>query len=645
LRRFVRSWQGKAGITAGALALGAAAFFLFTDDGEKPANVGVATTSSSTSTSAATTSQPPAGQPAGGSNGEVGALPACDEMFSEQEYAAALALLGESPLSGGTDLSIGPWPEHPAFADPGLHIPCGSFSGPAAFAGDPVFPGIFGAGPGEVVVSHQGSVADAATGQVGLSMDRWAFPATLPDATPVFLETDCSGDLITGAGSVAGGLATGEGPLFQYGPCTVRRLWAATDQGELDFPGMPVPDFVVGPEEGTLGSSYFDVSAVLGSGPGGGPSHLLDSAQVVGSAFTGVPPDNQSCLWFFNPDSSAAVVRALDCAGQGLWIFPGLGPDGRLGSIGAGGPGIAASGLGLAAGPPGYDHGVLGGLLFENTLFPCGPGRVALTVCATGETAPPEGPWVLAQVVLDAPILLAPEAGLTIAVGFDLDGDAATGAAFGAGDPGGVEAEYRAVGSPDGTWVLMRHDGGETDARALVRGDSVTFVVPSAELGEVRGYRSYALSSGAGSALPPVGAAPVMGAPVPVLPADLGSGPGASTTTAGPAAETVADFVVAFAAAIDAGDTDYLVARLHPVVVDLYGEEACRAFIAAEILALEGYHLVGPPQGPQVGSVGEYEVPDYYTATAAFGYQGGSFETPASFALVDGEVRWFTECG
>jgi hypothetical protein len=54
LREFATSWQGKATITAGTLALGVAAWFLFTDDGQ-PIAIPTTTTSSTTTTASTTT--------------------------------------------------------------------------------------------------------------------------------------------------------------------------------------------------------------------------------------------------------------------------------------------------------------------------------------------------------------------------------------------------------------------------------------------------------------------------------------------------------------------------------------------------------------------------------------------------------------
>lgn len=119
--------------------------------------------------------------------------------------------------------------------------------------------------------------------------------------------------------------------------------------------------------------------------------------------------------------------------------------------------------------------------------------------------------------------------------------------------------------------------------------------------------------------------------------------PTTTTTTidAGPAIES---FIDLFTDAITRENTNFLLARLHPAVLDLFGPEACRAFITEEILQLEQYRLIGEVMGPIPQVVADVRV-DMYRAPAAFVFQGQEFTSEAGFALVDGEVRWFTQCG
>ena len=82
---------------------------------------------------------------------------------------------------------------------------------------------------------------------------------------------------------------------------------------------------------------------------------------------------------------------------------------------------------------------------------------------------------------------------------------------------------------------------------------------------------------------------------------------------------------------------------MDPAVLDLFDADLCRTFIEREILALDNYALTGDVTGPDTQSIGD-RVFEAYTAPTSFVFQGQSFESPASFAFVDDEVRWFTNC-
>ena len=119
--------------------------------------------------------------------------------------------------------------------------------------------------------------------------------------------------------------------------------------------------------------------------------------------------------------------------------------------------------------------------------------------------------------------------------------------------------------------------------------------------------------------------------------------PEATTTTTAAADQTVEEFFPDYVAAIESGDVDFLFDRLHPAVVEQFDPELCRAFIEREILALGNYQVTGDVTGPAPQDIGgaTYEV---YSAPVSFDFQGESFEGTASFAVVDGEIRWFTTC-
>ena len=124
-----------------------------------------------------------------------------------------------------------------------------------------------------------------------------------------------------------------------------------------------------------------------------------------------------------------------------------------------------------------------------------------------------------------------------------------------------------------------------------------------------------------------------------------------TTTTATSSATTtnvdektlVEEFIPMYRIAIQLENVDFLFDRLHPEVLNLSTPELCRDFIEREILALQEYQQIGPVEGPEVRDLGS-GLESVYTVPVSFIFQGTSFEATASYAVVDGEVRWFTEC-
>ncbi|MFW2382933.1 MAG: hypothetical protein ACN4GZ_14350 [Acidimicrobiales bacterium] len=121
-----------------------------------------------------------------------------------------------------------------------------------------------------------------------------------------------------------------------------------------------------------------------------------------------------------------------------------------------------------------------------------------------------------------------------------------------------------------------------------------------------------------------------------------------STTTTTEPPPSVADFILAYAAATETGDGSFLADRILPAVRDVFGEDLCRGWVDREILAISGYQLTGTVTGPlaRTLTIGEtvIAVEQYYEAPVSFMFQGEPFETVATFAAVDGEVYWIGEC-
>ncbi len=126
-----------------------------------------------------------------------------------------------------------------------------------------------------------------------------------------------------------------------------------------------------------------------------------------------------------------------------------------------------------------------------------------------------------------------------------------------------------------------------------------------------------------------------------------------STTTIPPTTstlppETVEEFALAFAAALDRGDADFVFDRLHPIVIAIHDEASCRATVEDRVLLITDYRLTGPVSGPEstdfTVSNRIITVSELFRAAVAFGFQGTEVETEGVFALLDGEMRWFTDC-
>jgi hypothetical protein len=106
-------------------------------------------------------------------------------------------------------------------------------------------------------------------------------------------------------------------------------------------------------------------------------------------------------------------------------------------------------------------------------------------------------------------------------------------------------------------------------------------------------------------------------------------------------AETVEEFVELFAAALKAGDVEFVWRRLHPDVVAQGGEALCRAWVENEIMGLSDYTLQDVTGGPDIVA----GIPDVYSAAVSFVFQGQAFDDAVGqYALIDGTFRWLGVC-
>jgi hypothetical protein len=107
-------------------------------------------------------------------------------------------------------------------------------------------------------------------------------------------------------------------------------------------------------------------------------------------------------------------------------------------------------------------------------------------------------------------------------------------------------------------------------------------------------------------------------------------------------------FFSSLAAAFRAGDSVTLYDALHPAVIDLYGEEACRGALDRgpdESAAIEVVDAEGP--GPFEWTIDGVttSIEDALTVNVTRTAAGETSSAEAHIAFVDTELRWFTDCG
>jgi len=103
-----------------------------------------------------------------------------------------------------------------------------------------------------------------------------------------------------------------------------------------------------------------------------------------------------------------------------------------------------------------------------------------------------------------------------------------------------------------------------------------------------------------------------------------------------------------YAQALEDGDREFIRERLHPVVIDGWGEDLCEAWIDREVMGLSNYVLVSVDRGPVLQTVdtpnGAVEVEDFFSGSVTYTYQGQDFEGGGSFALIDTTMFWLGQC-
>jgi hypothetical protein len=107
--------------------------------------------------------------------------------------------------------------------------------------------------------------------------------------------------------------------------------------------------------------------------------------------------------------------------------------------------------------------------------------------------------------------------------------------------------------------------------------------------------------------------------------------------------ETAEQFAAALGRALSSADAAFLKARLHPAVIDRYGDAQCSALLAAANLptTIVATHVAEPSVYAWQTDGLSRDVSNVNSVTATRDGTGVTLHV----ALVDGTWRWFTDCG
>lgn len=441
---------------------------------------------------------------------------------------------------------------------------------------------------GQVGITHDGSVADPVTGRTGPSMGSLPFLLLGPPPGPGVLlriETMCGTDLITGEAPLSDrGQITVQHPFFGYGPCSPQSLHLVTPDYEQPLPISRWGDYTVGPD--AVSPPWPTGDRLTAPGDDG----LGAALTVLG--ILGDRPVPAGCTWFLAPDAGS-VAPGGACDGTRA-VFRATLDNAWL--LGHGGTRVN-----LAA--DGVDT------LFTNTVFPCGVGEVAYTVCPKRVDPPAAGDFVAVSVALSMPLPLGGYESRSFDVSFE-------------GGP-----TYRIA--PDGTEWQLTTGGGDTAARAIIRGNSLTVLVPSGELPS--GTTRYQLVAYSGD-----------GTPLPQPETDIEG----VLSPAGGTTETPEEFFARLSESIATGDLTFALERLHPDVLTAYSADECSATMAERVdptyeITVDTVGATGPwtYEPPGRGSFPQAEA-----TTVTIHLSNTTDPQEGHLVRIDGVWRWFTVC-
>lgn len=441
-----------------------------------------------------------------------------------------------------------------------------------------------------VGITHDGSVPDAVTGQTGPSQVTHLarnLMRLLDEFATIEVTSQCGNNMINGVAMLALDEVTPvQHPLFNFGPCRAsvyynnslfRQLIASYDftvDASTPLALEPSIDGITVPRENTLHAAGTTLGLLAGR------------------------PFDPACTWF-TADSS--LLTLAECLAD-RFVFNAGRDDARVAAFGA----AFVNPLGMWAPTPEQMTPFGPSRLFgPGTLFPCGPGHFGYTACAPNEATVETSSFVAGTVAMSSRLDQLPE-GTLIEVGYE---------------------EYWArLLRAQNSWTFTSSEGDDSQTRAILRGNAVTFMIPYDEPTATDLTYSVKVGDSTGEVAQP--AQPILGI---------------VTSTQGP--ETPVDFFQKLSASFASGDLTFALDRLHPLVLEAFPGDACANELALRVtpdqIMVDSVGETGPwtwelPDGRSV------EVPD--ATTVWIRLPGATEPVDAHIVNIDREYHWFTTC-
>ena len=421
-----------------------------------------------------------------------------------------------------------------------------------------------------------------------------------------------------------------------------------------------------------------DSQVAIGTDPDPEPTAVVEPTEVPTVEPTIVPSPTATAIPWVPPEHYAPAVSVLRGAlvedgltrllveegfedGMGDWIYSSSdytagnpGGDVDLWDVGAGQFSVTRS---------------WADTVFNQSVFECGETTsLGTTVCGSGDDVT-EGEMIVALQVLSDPVA-GEDWTYQYAAVFDADNSPDNN-----WQPQGM-FDWDYFQGTD-TWFIADYAQGQWSGsvyagsfgnpvasafRAVILENVIVWFVPISEVPQAQGVQVTSFRHD-GSFAPEVSAGDVAGAnpTEPLIPFIELAAPGAvdgpaepdeppvDTETTSSTEDAIRSFVAEFDAAHQAGNLAFLIEHLDPLVIERYGADQCDSYVAATMGSIQNLEII-QIMGPQEIS---YDSDDLSTAIPDGGFRleldldanGTRTTANPSYRIVDGIIRWFTDCG